>query len=120
MEIGARGRILYSSPNCIDLLGVAPESFVGRSIVDPELLRGLHPRDRIRMLEKFPLFVSGERPSGFAFRWRHPDGRTRCLEARANTFRTLAGELHVVVTYRDVTGLERGRAERCGARPSGD
>lgn len=107
IELGAHGRILYVSPTSVDFLGRAPEELVGRTVVDPVVLESVYPEDRIRVFEDFPRVVSGEESGVTVFRWVHCDGRVRRLEAKGNAFRTPAGELRIVVAFRDVTTSDR-------------
>jgi len=98
LECAISGRILYVSPNIVDVLGYQPEQIVGTFLVDH-----LHPEDADRGLEAFAMAVGDGDLIHATLRYRDIDGAWRYLEGRGRPYRTPAGKLRVVIIGRDVT-----------------
>jgi PAS domain S-box-containing protein len=103
--VDERGIIRYQSPGTIHMLGLPPESFVGRSLfslVDhEEAARG-------RALLGGVFGGNNQMPVG-EFTLQHLDGSPRFIEVVASRIAPEAGLQRVVLNSRDVT--ERKRAE---------
>jgi PAS domain S-box-containing protein len=103
--VDERGIIVYQSPGTIHMLGVPPESFVGKS------LYSLVDRDqaaRGRELLQGVFAGRDDMPMG-EFTLHRPDGSLRHIEVVASRIPTEDGVRRVVLNSRDVT--ERRRAE---------
>ena len=98
LECAISGRILYVSPNIIDVLGYEPEQIVGTFLVDH-----LHPEDADRGLETFAMAVGDGDRIHETLRYRDADGQWRYLEGRGRRYRTPSGKVRVVIIGRDVT-----------------
>jgi PAS domain S-box-containing protein len=110
VEVDAKGRFLFVSPNCSSMLGYEAEELVGKTLRESVLAAGLHRADLSSLAE--PFAHSLESPDGGAFecRFRHRDGRWRWFECSAKSYRNGGGALRGVVIVRDVT--QRVKAER--------
>ncbi|HYK53100.1 MAG TPA: diguanylate cyclase [Candidatus Eremiobacteraceae bacterium] len=98
LECAVSGRILYVSPNIVDVLGYQPEQIIGTFLVDD-----LHPEDADRGLESFALAVGDGDRIHTTLRYRNSKGGWRYLEGRGRPYRTPSGKLRVVIIGRDVT-----------------
>jgi diguanylate cyclase (GGDEF)-like protein/PAS domain S-box-containing protein len=98
LECATSGRILYVTPNIIDVLGVEPAQLVGRFLVDY-----LHPDDVRRGIDVFSSAVATNGQIRDTLRYRHADGSWRYLEGRGKAYRASAGKSRVVIIGRDVT-----------------
>ena len=106
--VDVRGRYTYVSPGAADLLGVAPESVIGTRFKD-----WIVPEDVERVMAggrecHFSTSLEQRRTN---FRMRAPDGSVRPVELR---FRKAGGDdpdAAQVGVIRDVTEIERARAE---------
>ncbi len=106
------GRLTYSSPAAVRVLGCEPEERIGASVYDL-----IHPEDvdgqRVqlaRVLEDDEAAFSGE------FRARHRDGAWRVLEGTALNLLDDPAIAGILITLRDVTELRRAEAELDRAR----
>ncbi len=99
------GRVLWSSPGAVRVLGYEPPETVGW-----DLARFLHPDDRAAALRAFAdLATVPDRTIRVAFRAMHRDGTPRHIEAVAVNRLQHPAIRAIVVTFWDVT--ERVRAE---------
>jgi diguanylate cyclase (GGDEF)-like protein/PAS domain S-box-containing protein len=98
LECAISGRILYVSPNIVDVLGFEPDEIVGTFLVDH-----LHPDDADRGLEAFAMAVGDGDRIHETLRYRDVDGQWRYLEGRGRRYRTPSGKVRVVIIGRDVT-----------------
>ena len=98
LECAISGRILYVSPNIVDVLGYEPDQIVGTFLVDH-----LHPEDADRGLEAFAMAVGDGDRIHETLRYRDIDGHWRFLEGRGRRYRTPSGKVRVVIIGRDVT-----------------
>jgi PAS domain S-box-containing protein len=105
--IDAEGRLTYSNPAVLDILGYSPEELIGRDSLEP-----VHEEDRRRVEAALPGIVAeGRGWTEWVIRWRHKDGSYRYLESNAVPIIGPSGE---VVGFRgsdrDIT--DRVQAER--------
>lgn len=98
LECAISGRILYVSPNIVDVLGYEPDQIIGTFLVDH-----LHPEDADRGLETFAMAVGDGDRIHETLRYRDVDGAWRYLEGRGRRYRTPSGKVRVVIIGRDVT-----------------
>jgi PAS domain S-box-containing protein len=98
------GRFTYISQRVQDVLGDAPEEFIGE-----EFGGRAHPDDRPRLLEMFQQLMCGEIPyAQLEYRARHADSSWRMLRASAGPLFDAAGKIAgVVASARDVTESRR-------------
>lgn len=105
-RVDPEGRVLYASPSCSALLGLAPAQLVGSRIADL-----MHPDERpARAAEVKRIDASGDMRL-LDFRMRHRDGRWLSFEANVRAVRDQAG----VLTERHATIRlveERARMQR--------
>jgi PAS domain S-box-containing protein len=94
------GRFTYVSPRVKEVLGSAPEEFVGQPYNF-----GVHPDDQRRVAEIFQQVLSGESQSAqVEFRARHADGSWRILRASAGPLFDANGTASgIVSSARDIT-----------------
>lgn len=98
LECAISGRILYVSPNIVDVLGFEPEQIMGSFLVDH-----LHPEDADRGLEAFAMAVGDGDRIHETLRYRDAEGGWKYLEGRGRRYRTPSGKVRVVIIGRDVT-----------------
>lgn len=103
--VDERGIILYQSPGTKRLLGIPPEAFVGKS-----LLEIVDERQAVRGRHLLEAVLSGSEnvPTG-EFQIRRDDGSIRFIDVVASRIAPENGVRRVVLNSRDVT--ERKRAE---------
>ncbi|MCQ8105270.1 ATP-binding protein [Methylomonas sp. SURF-2] len=109
--IDQHGRVAYVSPSVETLLGLPPESFVGRRIDDL-----VHPDDAAKVNEVFraALRAPGAPIAPVEYRLRHANGEWRNFEATGSNQLLNPAVNGIVVNGRDVT--EALRADREIAR----
>jgi PAS domain S-box-containing protein len=100
----ANGRFTYISQRVQDVLGSAPEEFVGQ-----EFGGRAHPEDRPRLVEMFRNLMTGEVPyAQVEYRARHADDTWRMLRGSAGPLFDADGKITgVVASARDVTESRR-------------
>jgi len=99
------GRVLWSSPGAVRVLGYDPAETVGWT-----LERFLHPDDRESVMRTFTALAgTPDRPVRAVFRALHKDGSARTIEATAVNRLGHPAIRAIVITFWDVT--ERVRAE---------
>ena len=107
-EADAEGCILYASPNCKELLGLAPEEIVGTT---PYLL--IHPDDVDRRVDEDLECTRTQQPfSTGPYRIRHKNGSWRWVESRGCTYPGRDGEPVVLRVTRDITPHVEAARER--------
>ncbi|MDH3211405.1 MAG: PAS domain S-box protein, partial [Myxococcales bacterium] len=105
-EMDSEGRLVYTSPNCKEVLGYVPEELVGTT---PFAL--IHPDDIQRAVDSYLGGVESATAWTTApFRVRHRDGSWRWLEGVSFPYRAAGRESHFITVSRDVT--ERLKADR--------
>jgi PAS domain S-box-containing protein len=106
IRTGLDGRRLYVSPACREILGFAPEEYVGQRLVDI-----VHPDDRAAISTGFAALFAGKiGQETTTYRVPHKDGHWVWLEARRRLVRDAYGQpLEVVSVIRDIS--ERVRLE---------
>ena len=108
-EVDTDGCFQYVTPNCLPILGLEPESIVGRKVIDAGIAERIHPDDRDRLLaatrEHQGLGATGR----IDYRYRLADGTWHWFESRARWYRRHDGALRMVVVSRDVD--ERVKAQ---------
>jgi PAS domain S-box-containing protein len=94
------GRFTYVSPSVKDILGGAPEDYVGEGFAGRS-----DPEDRRKLDDTLRRLLSGEESCAqFEFRARHGDGSWKTLRASAGPFVDEQGKIAgVVASARDVT-----------------
>ena len=104
LELDATGRFTFVSPSCTRILGVPPETLVGRSLRELANSERVHPEDRTVLVrgmrearERRP--ISGRHE----FRIQHPDGSWRWFDCQFSTYLSQDDSWRAVVTARDVT-----------------
>jgi two-component system cell cycle sensor histidine kinase/response regulator CckA len=102
--VDEQGVIVYQSPACTVMLGLPPDAFVGRPLLD---FVELHDAPRVRHLLAAS-FAGGETPPAGEFNIRHADGTFRTVETVASRIAAPGETRRVVLNSRDVT--ERRRA----------
>jgi PAS domain S-box-containing protein len=103
--VDAEGRIEYTGPSVLHMLGYTPEELRGGSA-----LRLVHPEDRARAWEAVRAVAASPGTSLSArYRVRHRDGRWRMFEAFGRTLLPDSIAEGIVVNARDIT--ERHAAE---------
>jgi PAS domain S-box-containing protein len=103
--LDSTGRIMYTGPSVLRLLGYTPEDIEGT-----DALGYIHPGDREKTAAALEsMLVSPEEVLTAEYRVRHREGQYRLFEAFASSLLTPDGGRCVVVNARDVT--ERRLAE---------
>lgn len=103
--VSATGELLYESPSKRRPLGYAPNSFVGRSLLDL-----FHPDDKENAVKVLAQVVAQPGNNHEAiFRLLHQDGSWRWMEGYVTNLLDEPAVHAIVINYRDVT--ERQRAE---------
>jgi two-component system, cell cycle sensor histidine kinase and response regulator CckA len=99
IECDALGIIHYANPQHKDMLGYDPEELVGTNCI---LL--VHEEDRERVMADFQRGLqSNEVVHTSTYRCKHKNGESRWMESTGKTFKTAGGEIHGVISSRDVT-----------------
>jgi len=110
MMVDVEGRMIYTSPSVVRILGYSPEELSEISVADL-----VHPddlQDSLRVLER-TIAVPGTVTASEG-RLRHRDGTYRVVESFARTFADHSADQGVVVNARDIT--ERKQFEEVLAR----
>jgi PAS domain S-box-containing protein len=103
--VGADGRIVYTGPSVLHLLGYAPEALAGTLATDY-----IHPDDVAHVVAGMGTMLAS--PGVFyrdEYRVRHADGTWRLFEGNCRTLSPTSPEEGIVVNARDIT--DRKRAE---------
>jgi PAS domain S-box-containing protein len=101
--LGADGTILFESPASERILGLPPEAFVGRNVLD-----WLHPDDVPEAEAAFATLVSGpDTEVTSLLRYRHADGSWRRLETVGRNLLHVPGVQAIFAMGRDVTEREK-------------
>jgi len=98
VECAVSGRILYVSPNVVEVLGYTPDEIIGTFLVDL-----LHADDAERGVVAFASAVGDGDQIHTTLRYRHRSGQWRYLEGRGARYKTRSGKVRVVIIGRDVT-----------------
>jgi PAS domain S-box-containing protein len=99
LECDALGIIQYANPQHKDVLGYDPEELVGTNCM---LL--VHEEDRERVMADFQRGLqSNEVVHTTTYRSKHKNGEIRWLESTGKAFKTAGGQIHGVISSRDVT-----------------
>jgi PAS domain S-box-containing protein len=108
-ELDAEGRVIFVSPSCKRVLGLAPSEMEGTT---PFHL--IHPDDVERLADAFTERVEANRPPGQGriFRVRHRDGSWRWLQGGGVNYEAADGKIHIVAVSRDITERVRAEEER--------
>jgi PAS domain S-box-containing protein len=101
-----RGIVLYQSPSSMTLLGIAPESLIGRPIFDL-IVESDAPRAKALLNE---LFGAGRYTTAADFDVYDANGMVRTLEIEGSRIPTIGDSPRAVLNARDVT--ERRRTEQ--------
>ena len=102
-EIDSNGRMLYLSPNHLQIVGFDPRERLGQSVFE-----NIHPDDLPQIQREFS--QSMEQAFGQAvYRHKSKNGEWRWLETRGRLYETQDGTQRAVLVTRDVT--ERRQAE---------
>ncbi|MDX2171075.1 MAG: ATP-binding protein [Deltaproteobacteria bacterium] len=101
--LGPDGTVRYASPSHRPLLGYAPESLIGQSVMPY-----VHPDDAAAIAARFANLET-VRDTTAIYRFRHADGSWRVLESHHTDLSADPGIAGLVVNSRDVT--DRMRAE---------
>jgi len=101
LECAPSGRILYVSPNIVDVLGYPSDEIIGTFLIDL-----LHAEDAPRGVFAFSAAVRDDARIHETLRYRARSGDWRHLEGRGSAYRTSTGKLRVVIIGRDVTSRE--------------
>ncbi len=108
-RIGPDGRIRYISPSAQRILGLAPEAFIGQTVIG-----FVHPEDRAAVSASTTRLLDGiVEEEAIAFRIRRPDGREVWLETIRRLLRDPATGARdgFSVISRDVTERRQHQAE---------
>jgi PAS domain S-box-containing protein len=94
------GKFTYVSPRVCEVMGNAPEYYIGRS-----LGLNMSDEDRVRALEKFQSLILAQAPNTqIEFQSKHADGSWRTLRANAGPLFDADGNITgIVASARDVT-----------------
>lgn len=107
IECDALGVIHYANPQHKDMLGYDPEELIGTNCM---LL--VHEEDRERVMADFQRGLqSNEVVHTKTYRCRHKNGELRWLESTGKTFKTAGGQIHAVISSRDITGNKKMEEE---------
>ena len=98
LECAISGRVLYVSPNVLEVLGYRPEEIVGTFLVDL-----LHPDDYERGVLAFASAVGDGEEIHETLRYRHRNGTWCYMEGRGAPYQLSSGKLRVVIIGRDVS-----------------
>jgi two-component system NtrC family sensor kinase len=106
--VAANGVVRYVSPSAQTALGVSPNAFVGRS-----LLEETHPEDQERLNSALEAVVGhpGEVVERTEFRVRHADGAWRWLEANGTNQIGNTAVNGIVINARDISNAKEAEAE---------
>ncbi len=129
VEVNSRAEIVYVSPNCYKVLGLAPKDFLGRRVADfMQLLSVEHQGEKFEFahpdsLEK----IKNDAPFGTLYKVRHADGSSKFLEITASHYFNSEGEIRAVAIVRDITrrvseeqnNLSRQKLESLGTMSAG-
>lgn len=128
-EVNSRAEIIYVSPNCFKVLGIAPKNILGRRVVDlVQLLSAEHQGERFEFAHPDSLeTIKNDGPYGTLYKVRHADGSTKFLEITASHYFTSQGEIRAVAIVRDITrrvsdeqtNLSRQKLESLGTMSAG-
>jgi two-component system, sensor histidine kinase and response regulator len=107
-EMDAHGRLTYTNPATIEVLGYSPEEMLGR-----DGLAFIHPDDAAKAVDTATSCAVGKQGwRGARLRWLHRDGSVRYLLSSADPILSPAGE---VIGFRgadrDVTALHQAEQE---------
>jgi PAS domain S-box-containing protein len=103
-ELDAEGRLVYASPNHVEVLGYEPAEILGQSSFD-----WVHTDDVESVTEAFRLLIAQQGMRRFILRLRHKAGTWRWLECAGSTFKDANGDIRAIIMSRDIT--ERKQAE---------
>jgi PAS domain S-box-containing protein len=106
-EFDQTGKVIYVSPNILELLGHPPENFVRRRRPD-----FLHPGDVHFVREHFAKMIHSGESEQLIFRMRNGEGEWRWMEATATAFHTSSGDVRAVMVSRDITDRLEMEEER--------
>jgi PAS domain S-box-containing protein len=107
LEVDAKGKALYASPNHRAVIGYEPYEYVGR--VAFELI---HPDDRGKVARAFQTLLVRNWVRELEMRIRHKDGSWRWLESSASAFRVPSGELRAVIVSRDISERKEAQSQQ--------
>ncbi len=112
-ELGPDTTMLWISPNVVTVLGYAPEELVGRPLADITALMETSDASTFEGAVTAEELGERERP-GQQTRVRTKEGHERFMETHATPYRTVGGDLRVLLLSRDVTRrvLDSRRRER--------
>ncbi len=98
------GRYTFVSPRIREILGIGPETLVGRSMLDAQT-----PGSAVELQELFHQLVSGQEVfQSTEYAAQHRDGTWRTLRATASPMHDTQGKLTgVVASVRDVTAVKQ-------------
>ncbi|HVK56519.1 MAG TPA: PAS domain S-box protein [Burkholderiales bacterium] len=98
--VGANGRVIWANHAELDLLGYAPEEYIGHSFsrfhIDQELIQGVMRR-----------LLSGDSLGSFETRVRAKDGSIKHLEISSNALMREGKCIHIRCFSRDITARKR-------------
>jgi two-component system cell cycle sensor histidine kinase/response regulator CckA len=107
VEFDQSGKILYLSPNMLELLGHRPEDFVSTQRLDL-----LHPGDAHVVTERLAKMMRSGESEQLIFRMRDGDSEWRWMDTTATAFHTSSGDVRAVMISRDITDRLEMEAER--------
>lgn len=107
-EIGPDGIILYASPSHKWVLGINPNTLIGKFIFE-----GLHPDDMAEGLSIFSQAVAeGVKPDSFILRYKHANEEYLWMECVSSILRDDKGEFSgAILSSRDVSRRKRMEME---------
>ncbi len=106
IECDALGIIQYANPQHKDMLGYEPEVLVGTNCM---LL--VHEEDRGRVMADFQKGLRSKEAVQTTYRCKHKNGGIRWLESTGKAFKTAGGQIHGVISSRDITGNRKMEEE---------
>jgi PAS domain S-box-containing protein len=97
--LDSQGRVAYTGPSVLRLLGYTPEEIVGGTVPD-----FMHPDDLPAATELVArLFANPGTSGSLEYRVRHKDGSWRWMEVFARTISPVSAEQGLVANARDIT-----------------
>jgi len=106
-EFDQTGKVLYLSPNMLELLGHDPEEIVSTRRVDL-----LHPGDVHVVTERLAKMMRSGESEQLIFRMRDSENEWRWMDTTATAFHTSSGDVRAVMISRDITDRLEMEAER--------
>ncbi|MFW9902745.1 MAG: PAS domain S-box protein [Candidatus Thorarchaeota archaeon] len=105
IELDAEVKFRYLSPQCIDLLGYAPEEVIGKNGFD-----FIHPDDLEAVTEAYEKALTGEHIFEFEYRGKHKAGHDVWLSASGRMVEEEEDNIKLVIIAKNID--ERKRAEK--------